>query len=736
MTPTEFNCRFVQSERPVSPARRRRLRACHGLLPTIALAVALPPLYAQEAGTAVTLDRIEVTSSKLPTPLDRTAASVTIVSGADLRATGSNDLAGAMRLVAGVDIAPGGDAGPAASVPALWGLREFDAFLLVIDGVPSGGAFTPALASLNLNNIERIEVLRGAAPVSFGATSFVGVIQVIHYAAGTGPTRGEVRVGSRGSFGASMVAPLRVAGDGGMASSLMADFDRQQPATSSQSVSRSKFDRAHALYRASGELGGGTLGIDVDGSVVNQIPASPHPLEDGVLTPRFPLDANINPGDARLDETRLQLAFNYRHDTGLGEFASRLSLAHTDGEVTKGFLRPDFSDGSSVNADGFRQTRHTDEGYFDAHFSSPLSKRSTLVWGMDYLYGNGAQNSDNFEYAVAPDGHNAPVSTALHTDEQTFLSDRRDFGGAYVDWRFDATDAWRIDAGVRYNHTSETRRGLETDLTGPVPVRNPSQDQRRDNRWSGALGSSLRLWHEGNDELAAYASYRNSFKPAAIDFGPEAEADILQPESARSAEAGLKGSNFGGRLQWDASVFRMNFRNLVINQNVNGLPGLTNGGSEHFKGAEVEARYVLADALSLQGTWAWHDARFADSVQLFDAGPQQLRGNFLELSPRHLAGLGLIYSPVSGWNANLVANRIGSRFLDKRNTAIARGYTLLDAGIGYRRDRWEVRLDGRNLTDRRDPVAASELGDGQFYRLPGRSVQASLRYDFSRAGNP
>ncbi len=698
--------------------------------------LAIPLLYpfaahAAEPANVISLDRIEVTSSKLPTPLDRTTASVTVVTGEQLRATGSNDLAGAMRLVAGVDIAPGGDAGPAASVPALWGLREFDAFLLVIDGVPWGGAFTPALASLDLNNIERIEVLRGAAPVSFGATSFVGVIQVIHYAAGTGPTRAEFRAGSRGSVGASMIAPVRAGHDGGMASSLAVDVDRQR-----LSADRSRFDRAHALYRSSGEVGGGTLGIDIDGRVVNQTPASPHPLENGVLSPLFPLDANINPRDARLDETRLQLAFHYRHDSGLGEFDSRLSLARTDGAVTKGFLRPDFSNGSSVNADGYRQTRHSDEGYFDAHFSSPLSKRNLLVWGMDSLYGNGAQRSDNFEYAVAPDGHNAPVSTSLHTDEHTFLSDRRDFSGVYADWRFDATDAWRIDAGVRYNHTSESRRGIATDLTGPVPVFVPSQDQRHDNRWSGALGSSLRLWRSGNDELAAYVSYRNTFKPAAIDFGPEAESVILQPESARSAEAGLKGSNFDGRLQWDASVFRMHFRNLVVSQDVNGLPALTNAGSERFKGAEIEARYQLADALSLQGTWAWHDARFGNDVQLLGTGPQQLRGNLLVLSPRQLAGIGLIYSPASGWNANLIANRVGARFLDKQNTALASAYTLLDAGIGYRHDRWEVRLDARNLTDRRDPVAASELGDGQFYRLPGRSVQASLRYDFSTVASP
>ena len=65
------------------------------------------------------------------------------------------------------------------SVPEFWGLKEFDAFLLVVDGVPWGGAFNPALSTLDLNDVERIEVQRGPAPVMYGATSFVGVIQVI-----------------------------------------------------------------------------------------------------------------------------------------------------------------------------------------------------------------------------------------------------------------------------------------------------------------------------------------------------------------------------------------------------------------------------------------------------------------------------------------------------------------------------------------------------------------------------
>ena len=59
------------------------------------------------------------------------------------------------------DIAPGGDGGPASSVPEFWGLREFDAFLLVVDGVPWGGAFNPDLSTISVKDVARIEVMRG-----------------------------------------------------------------------------------------------------------------------------------------------------------------------------------------------------------------------------------------------------------------------------------------------------------------------------------------------------------------------------------------------------------------------------------------------------------------------------------------------------------------------------------------------------------------------------------------------
>ena len=139
-----------------------------------ALAVFFAVIPSLHAAEATPLPVVQVTATREAEPLELLAASVTVIGGDELRARGANDLRTALSLVAGVEGTPTGDGGPAGSVPALWGLREVDAFLLVIDGVPAGGAFNPLTPQVDLTGVERIEILRGAAPVMYGATSFNG----------------------------------------------------------------------------------------------------------------------------------------------------------------------------------------------------------------------------------------------------------------------------------------------------------------------------------------------------------------------------------------------------------------------------------------------------------------------------------------------------------------------------------------------------------------------------------
>jgi iron complex outermembrane receptor protein len=92
------------------------------------------------------------------------------------------------------------------------------------------------------------------------------------------------------------------------------------------------------------------------------------------------------------------------------------------------------------------------------------------------------------------------------------------------------------------------------------------------------------------------------------------------------------------------------------------------------------------------------------------------------LSPRHLSGFGLIYSGGEGIQASLVTNYVGERFLDMQNQITAGSYATVDATLGYAFQRYAISVNGYNLSDRREPVLQSELGEGQFYLLPGRRV--------------
>jgi outer membrane receptor protein involved in Fe transport len=101
---------------------------------------------------------VEVTATRIPEETVDVPASITVLTARDLREIGAGDLSTALRFAAGVDMVPGGDAGPAAAVPEIWGLRELDSVLLVVDGVPRSGAFVPDFESIDLADVERYEL--------------------------------------------------------------------------------------------------------------------------------------------------------------------------------------------------------------------------------------------------------------------------------------------------------------------------------------------------------------------------------------------------------------------------------------------------------------------------------------------------------------------------------------------------------------------------------------------------
>ena len=122
--------------------------------------------------------------------------------------------------------------------------------------------------------------------------------------------------------------------------------------------------------------------------------------------------------------------------------------------------------------------------------------------------------------------------------------------------------------------------------------------------------------------------------------------------------------------------------------------------------------------------------RYVDYVTDVDGVPTQLAGNHQILTAPVRVGGGLLYAPSREWRGSLTANWFGTHWLNSLNTFEAPAYVVLDASIGYRFDHFTVSILGSNLTNRRDAVQLSELGEEQLYRLPARRVDATLTWHY------
>ncbi len=673
---------------------------------TIALVTAPSPIAAQArrdtTKAPITIPQVEVVATRVPQAPHDVPASIEVISGTSLRARGATSLRDALSLAAGVAVAPGGDNGPASAVPEFWGLREFDAFLLVVDNIPWGGAFNPATSTLSLRDVERIEVLRGAAPVTYGATSFVGVIHVVHNASAAKATYFSAYGGNFGTGGASADFVLPSKADWNTRGS--ADFDRQ-----GFQDDRTSFTRGHGLLRTSKVQANAKTWLMADLNVLGQDPASPHPREGKVLSAATPLDANYNPAGAYMNEVRLAVNGGFERTIMRGTtWGTTASFTHSSLEMFRGFL-VDLAN-TANNAAGFKEKIDINDFYADSHLIWPEYSHVRFMAGADILMAAGEGKGATFSYSAPLNGATKPSVTEPSLLDKDAESERR-FVGAYgsAEWR--PTTRFTLNAGLRLNATTE-KRGAGEEVTHSRP--------------SGSVGAIVGLWEQGANHVRAFANFRDTFKPAAFDFSLAENEGVLDPETARSYEGGVKIVAADARLDFEASVFRMDFENLVTSTVVNNLPALINAGSTRFQGLELASDIMLPHAVAVRATYSVHDPKFVNFVQAFGGVPTQLGGKRFEMSAKTLASAGVTLSPAHGVIGHASLNYSGDRYLNKRNTALVPAFTTIDAGIGYRVHNTELRVDGRNLGNRRDAVSESEFGDAQYYRMTARTIRATI----------
>jgi iron complex outermembrane receptor protein len=690
----------------------KRVSLCAAI--TIAMTI---PLAAQSPSVPPASEQIVVSATKLPEDAIDLPADTTVITGDEIRARGARTLADALATAEGVEAFAGSDQGGRIPNISLWGLKEFDAYLVELDGVPLGGNYDPDLQLIDVRTIDRIEIVRGPAGAVHGSTAFAGVIGIFT----SNPTATHAEIAG-GSFG-EREARFSTGGSGtdsrwGINVSATANTG-WRPRTGGRR------DEISATW-ANEKIAGGSLKLRFFALDQQEDYGAPLPVDSdlGVLPDGVGFHSNLALRGTEIAARDFGFTARYDHPVSSSlTFTNVLGYTNRNRHLSRSFV--DTADGDSLEGAGTDfKPKHND--LFEDLRLEWTPPQHRLIAGASVAYGSLNSNGRRFDVAYNLGG---PIPSINDVTGATGirLTDRRTFAGIYAEDEWTPSRRITATGGLRYDTDLEHR-------TFEDSIGDSSRQSRNDGAVSGRAAVVVRLLQQPSSALEAanvHLVVNRTFKPAAFDPTPQSDEGLLAPERSHSVEAGFKVA--GTRHLWDVdlSVFDMRLINLVLNADVNGNPTLINGGEDRFRGAELAGQFHPTEQLTLRATYAQHDPRFVHLV--FSPAPGAVEddsGHYAELVARHTWTIGAIYSPHTGPGGSFTLERVGPRSLDRDNVFTTQPYTMVNASLFIPAGRGRFEIIGRNLLNKRFYTTDSELADGLRYISAPRSFVGSLAWTF------
>jgi outer membrane receptor protein involved in Fe transport len=243
---------------------------------------------------------------------------------------------------------------------------------------------------------------------------------------------------------------------------------------------------------------------------------------------------------------------------------------------------------------------------------------------------------------------------------------------AYAEVNYNVTDALQLTVGLRQ---SEVGFRYHQSFYGPV---NSNNNPTLANGLE-SLGSTdekpftpkFGVKYQFDDGVMGYVTAAKGFRPGGINArispnicGPAAATYGLTvddlPKSYKSDtvwsyEAGAKATMFGGRVQLNGDVYRIDWKNVQATQSPGagcGIVFTTNAGGARSQGVELESQAILFEGMTANFAFEYDDAEYTSTAVAIH-GPLKdlnvaLKGQRLPVPPMTV-NIGARYSlPTSG----------------------------------------------------------------------------------------
>lgn len=211
-----------------------------------------------------------------------------------------------------------------------------------------------------------------------------------------------------------------------------------------------------------------------------------------------------------------------------------------------------------------------------------------------------------------------------------------------------------------------------------------------------ALAPKLGLVYElVKDQVSVFGNYMNGFQNMQPVTQPDASIFVLDPIYAVQYEGGIKAEAFNKKLTGSVSYYNITIDNAT---RLNAAGFTEQDGKQVSKGFDFELVAAPLNGLTLIAGYGYNDNRI---VKASDAA---IEGNKATSSPENVVNFWSSYTfqnKLKGLGLGFGANYVDKNFFTADNTFYIPSYTVYNASVYYDHSTWRVGLKFNNLSNER-----------------------------------
>lgn len=748
------------------PAMQRRPLA-KAIAATLVLALAGPALAQQSATQApaddaaaaqrvTTLDNMVVTANKREENIREVAAAITVLGGQQLENFSATQMSDYASYVPGLQLQSNGTPGQTqVSMRGIAAMSPGSTIGTYLDETPVGSNSLyqqATLFSLDLfpYDIDRIEVLRGPQGTLYGAGAMGGLLK--YMTRKPDPTQTEFRIGGG-------VSDTEGAGDLGYNYRVGANVPLVDEKLALR-VSYARNDIAGYVDNLvdgrkdinEGEQTSARAALAWESDVVDLQLAVMQQKIDSENNGTIALDPVTHEPIAGLsnyiyenepfikDLDHYSLTVDW--DLGFADFVSATSYSDTHTSITTDQTLTYGPFTALVELPPGRASLNytLDLRQLTQEFRLTSKSGQPFEWLVGTFYSD--EDGDNFQTVPIMQFDGSPIP-GLSTLGDLSIPSTYEETAVFANAAYKFNDVFKLGAGVRFSRNEQDFAQIVTDGV-LLPIGTNANDSSEDVfTWSVTPQFQL------NEDVMLYAKAATGYQPGGPNVLAPGLPPVVDSSMLTSYEIGMKSAFADDRVVLDLTAYQIDWEDIQVASQVNGVSGLVNGGEATSRGIEASALFRPIDGLTLGLNAAYNDANidedFPPIIVPTDTpiGPAQVEVNTGLKDDRMPYVPDLTWSITADWVVPLGANWSanfggGVRWVDDRTNGtterqivrlldpptvldeevteplVIDSYYAVDLYAAFSNENWTLRAYMKNVTDERAYSTMNDIVDQVF----------------------